>query len=115
MGSNNDNDLVISYRSENIIQSFVLCRLKFRDEVLKHLRNLKVGSERSEMSKVPKNNVTEAKLRSVPPDLLLNDMEIVVSKTIKNVTIKSVYDQVWGNESFYGSWLEEVRACSGCW
>jgi len=107
MGSNNDNDLVVTYRSGNSALSFVLCRLKFRDMVLKHLRNLKEESEKSKKLTGPKNNGTEVNLRSVPPDLLLNDMEIVVSKTIKNVTIKHVYDQVWANETFYGSWLEQ--------
>jgi hypothetical protein len=119
MGSNNENDLVITYRSKSTIVSFVICRLRSRDKTLIHLKNLKEESEKSKVSKTQNNNnsnnivsnTKEVQLPPVPPDSLLKDMEIVVSKTIKNVSITSIFKNVWadlaGNKSFYGSWLDE--------
>ena len=113
MGSNNDNDLVVSYRSESTILSFLLCRLKARDKVVAHLQSLRKEHKKSEVSEVPKSSssITEAQLPAVSPDSLLKDMEIVVSKTIKNISIKSVFENAWADrtesKSFYGSWLEE--------
>lgn len=121
MGSNNENDLVITYRSKSTLVSFVICRLISRDKTLIHLRNLKAERDKSEVSKTQNNNdnnnnntvsnTKEVQLPPVPPDLLLKNMEIVVSKTIKNVSITSIFENVWadlsGNKSFYSSWLEE--------
>ena len=109
MGSNNESDLVISYRAGNAISSFLLCRLADRDDVVAKLQRLKAESAQSEVSNGPMIN--DGDKAPVPPDLLLQKMEIVVSKTIKNVTIESIFDKVWADsnesESFYGSWLKE--------
>jgi len=112
--SNNDNDLVVTYHSKSVNISFVLCRLRSRDKTLIHLQNLKEESEKSDVSNV-ENSITctdkEVQLPPVPPDLLLKDMETVVSKTLRNVSVSSVFERIWsdrpGNKSFYGSWLEE--------
>jgi len=113
MGYNNDTDLVVSHRSEKESGSFVLCRLKDRNNVLAHLESLRARGAKSEASEVngSTNNTSGGQSIEVPPDSLLKDMDVVLSKTIKNVSIKSVFDNAWAEkperESFYGSWLEE--------
>ena len=110
MGSVNDTDLVVSYRSGDTVSSFLLCRLKERNNVVANLQRLKAEYEQSKVSQVSEsNNATGAQLPPVPPDPLLKEMEIVVSKTIKNVSIESIFENVWADrtESFYGSWLKE--------
>jgi hypothetical protein len=110
MGSVNDTDLVVSYRSEDTVSSFLLCRLKERDNVVASLQKLKAEYEQSKVSQVSESNsATGVQLHAVPPDPLLKNMEIVVSKTIKNVSIETIFENVWADrtESCYGSWLKE--------
>lgn len=112
MGSNNENGLVVSYRSRNTIASFLLCRLKYRDDVVANLQRLKAEYEQFKVSQVlERNKSTGAQLPAVPPDSLLKNMEIVLSRTIKNVSIESIFEKVWADrtagDSFYGSWLKE--------
>ena len=110
MGSVNETDLVVSYRSRDTVSSFLLCRLKERNKVVANLQRVKAEYEQSKVSPVSKSNsATGAQLPPIPPDPLLKKMEIVVSKTIKNVSIESIFENVWADrtESFYGSWLKE--------
>eukprot|EP00536_Pseudo-nitzschia_multiseries_P001995 jgi/Psemu1/322342/estExt_fgenesh1_pg.C_260056 len=112
IGYNNDTDLVVSHQSKGEIASFVLCRLKNRDKVLAHLKKLKEECDNSEPPKVRESTTSPSGQSTVvPPDSLLKDMDVVLSKTIKNVSIKSVFENAWadqsGDKSFYGSWLEE--------
>jgi hypothetical protein len=107
MGSN-DNSLTVTYRGENGESAFLLGRLEERDSVLQHM--LKLLDE----SKASKETVDQAgdgdALPPVAPDPVLKGMEVVLSKTIKHVSIKTYYEKLWseGNgtdeESFYGPW-----------
>lgn len=107
MGSN-DNSLDVTYRSENGESALLLGRLEARDTVLQHM--LKLLDE----SKASKETIDQVgggdALPSVPLDPVLKGMEVVVSKTIKNVSIKKYYEKLWseGNdtdeEAFYGPW-----------
>lgn len=111
-GAVNETDLVVSYRSGDDIASFLLCRVKNRDDVVAKLQALKAESEDSEASQAGEGGDNDGpQLPPVPPDNLLKNMEVVVSKTIKNTSIKSVFEKVWADrtegESFYKSWLEE--------
>jgi len=112
MGSNNDTDLVVSYRSKKKILSFLLTRLKDRDKVVTHLQRLKAESDVSELSEVPEcNSTTVVQSPVVPPDSTLKGMDVVLCKTIKNVSVKSLFENAWADrserESFYGSWLND--------
>ncbi len=112
MGAYNETELVISYRSDDIISSFLLCRVKDRDGVIKKLQKLKAECEESNISQVSEgDNDGGPPLPPVPPDAIQKKMEVVVSKTIKNVSIQSVFEKVWADptegESFYESWLKE--------
>ena len=111
-GAANANDLVVTYRSGDAIGSFLLCRVNDRDGVMAKLQALKAESEDSEDSQASENDGdTGPQLPPVPPDSLQKTMEIVVSKTIKNISIQSLFQNVWADrtegESFYKSWLEE--------
>ena len=111
MGSNNATDLVISYQSGNSISSFLLCRVKDRDKVVANLQRVKAENEQSEcLMNIESDSKNQSHLPQIPPDSLLQDMEIVVSRTIKNVSIESIFEKVWADraedESFYGSWLQ---------
>ena len=110
MGTNNDSDLVITCRSTNTIVSLVFCRFRSRDNALIHLQSLKEKSGDFIVTKVENginSNVKEVQLQPVQPDLLLQKMEIVLSKTIKNVSVGSIFKNVWADRSFYDSWLRE--------
>ena len=110
MGSNNETDLVVSYRSGDAISSFLLCRVKDRDDVLAKLLRLKAESDKSQEVS-DSDNGDEPQLPPVPPDTLQKTMEVVVSKKIKNIPIQSVFENIWADrtegESFYESWLKE--------
>jgi len=111
-GAVNDTDIVVSYRSGDEIAAFLLCRVKDRDDVVAKLQALKAESEDSELSQAGDSDDNDGpQLPPVPPDNVLKKMEVVVSKTIKNTSIKSVFENVWADriegESFYKSWLEE--------
>jgi len=105
--------LAFTYRSGNATASFSLSRLQSGDKILNHLQTLHSrGREGAIIPNEPKSADLEGSLPSVPPDALLKNMEIVVSKTIRNVSIKSLYEKVWADnspdkESFYGSWLKD--------
>ena len=112
MGAYNATELVVSYRSDDIISSFLLCRVKNRDEVVEKLQQLKAESEESNNAQVlESDNNGGPPLPPVPLDSIQKKMEVVVSKTIKNVSVKSVYEKVFADlaegESFYESWLKE--------
>mmetsp|Transcript_111844 Transcript_111844/g.228999 ORF Transcript_111844/g.228999 Transcript_111844/m.228999 type:complete len:915 (+) Transcript_111844:1197-3941(+) len=112
MVSSNDTDLVVTYRFENIVSSFLLCRFRDRNAVLTNLRRLKADSDMSKVSNASENrSAVETQLPAVPPDSLQKNMEIVVSKRIKNTSVESVFENVWADrsksKSFYGSWLDE--------
>ena len=107
MGSN-DNSLTLTYRGENGESAFLLGRLEARDTVLQHMRKL---LDESKSSKETIKQVGDGDaLPSVPLDPVLKEMEVVLSKTIKNVSIKKYYEKLWseGNgtdeEAFYGPW-----------
>lgn len=111
MGSNNENDLLVSCRRNDAIISFVLCRFKSRDSVLEHLKCMKEKSEKTGASNNDKiSSKTSAvldtpQLPPVPPDLVLNKTEIVVSKTIKNASIPIIFEKTWNDRDFYDSFL----------
>lgn len=116
MGANNDSDLVVSYRTGKTTSSFLLCRLTDRDGVVANLKRLKAEygaeNEEPEGSIVSENEGgTGPQLPPVPPDSLLENMEIVVARTIKNVSIRHIFENVWADrtegESFYESWLKD--------
>lgn len=111
-GAANANDLVVTYRSGDAIGSFLLCRINDRDGVMAKLQALKAESEDSEDSQAAESDGDDGpQLPPVPPDSLQKSMEIVVSKSIKNISIQSLFQNVWADrtegESFYNSWLEE--------
>jgi hypothetical protein len=107
MGSN-DNSLTVTYLGGNGESAFLLGRLEARNTVLHHM--LKQLDE----SKASKETIEKVRdgdaLPSVPLDPVLKGMEVVLSKTIKNVSIKKYYEKLWseGNgtneEAFYGPW-----------
>lgn len=107
MGSN-DNSLTVTYRGENGESAFLLGRLEARDTVLQHLLKLLDESKASKETIDPVGDVDA--LPSVPLDPVLKGMEVVLSKTIKNVSIKKYYEKLWSEghgtdeEAFYGPW-----------
>ena len=53
-------------------------------------------------------NVTAPLLPDVPADSLLEKMDPIFSKTLKNVTIEDYYNRGWSDETpLYGPWLEK--------
>jgi hypothetical protein len=47
-------------------------------------------------------------LPDVPPDLLIKKMDLIFSKTLKNVTIEEYYNHGWSEKRpLYGPWLEK--------
>lgn len=58
----------------------------------------------------PQDAITAASLPVVPPDEALQLMDIFVDETLPNISVRSYYGKVWGDENgaqFYGSWLTE--------
>jgi hypothetical protein len=111
MGTSSDNAIAVTYRSEGSNSVFSLLRLESGDQTLSHLQSLldsKTQAKRMISSPVVRS---VSDLSPVPPDELLREMEIVVSKSIRNVSIKSLFEKIWedpaGGKSFYGSWLDE--------
>lgn len=115
MAASNENAVAITYRSGSSKSSFTLGHLESRNSVLSHLQTLLTESGTkgtSEGFELPKGALPGQVLPSVPPDTLLKDMEVVVSKTIKNVSITALFQTIWAGESpdqpsFYESWLKE--------
>jgi VAD1 Analog of StAR-related lipid transfer domain/GRAM domain len=112
MGASNENAVAITYGSGS---SFTLGHLESRNSVLSHLQNLHEESQTEKppvVSEMPRSENSGQLLPPVRPDALLKDMEIVVSKTIKNVSINSLFQKVWADDSpdqasFYETWLNE--------
>ncbi len=104
-----DTAIVVTYKASDTASSFVLSRLDSRDAVLAHLQNLKNQAKCRNDPKVE----DEESLPSVPPDALLKKMTIVLSRTLRGVSILEVYEKAWseGNrtseEPFYGPWLQD--------
>ena len=106
--------LVVTYlSSEGNKAAFILSRLEAIDSTFEHLRNLLEAAEvQMEAEEIIKNPEDMALPPPVPPDKILKKMEIVLSKTIKNISVERVYEQCWseGNGTsaprFYGPWLE---------
>jgi hypothetical protein len=100
--------LTVTYRGENGESAFLLGRLEARDTVLQHLLKLLDESKASKETIDPVGDVDA--LPSVPLDPVLKGMEVVLSKTIKNVSIKKYYEKLWSEghgtdeEAFYGPW-----------
>ncbi|KAL3917701.1 MAG: hypothetical protein SGILL_004588 [Bacillariaceae sp.] len=110
MGSAIENTLAVSYRSDESDSVFVLSRLDSGDEVLTHLqRHIDAKQTTSRLAGPNRTEDHDSSLPPVPPDAVLKDMEVVVSKNIKGTNINSVYEKVWkdppGQQSFYESWL----------
>ncbi|KAG7355765.1 protein of unknown function DUF4782 containing protein [Nitzschia inconspicua] len=111
MGASSDNAVAVTYRTEGSESVFTLSRLEHGEKTLTHLQGLVNTSKKEERTISSEADLSGGRLPPVPPDELLKEMEVVVSKTIKDVSIKSVYENVWedpvGKKSFYESWLEE--------
>ncbi|KAL3913942.1 MAG: hypothetical protein SGILL_006294 [Bacillariaceae sp.] len=109
MGSASDNSLAVTYSSEGSNSAFTFSRLDAGDQILRHLQSLLNGKKSKARSASETTSGSDGP--PVPPDALLKEMEIVVSKNIKGTNIKSVYEKAWadpsGQKSFYGAWLED--------
>jgi hypothetical protein len=115
MGASNDNAIAVTYTRGGVEEAFTLGKLESRDSMLRQLQALLKESEEV-MECVPKtmkgNKNASSNTGSLPPvphDRILNGMEVLVDKTIKNSTIKTVFETVWAdkNKSFYREWLKE--------
>ena len=63
-----------------------------------------------EMAVPPQDEIAAASLPVVPPDEALQSMDMFVDETLPDISVRSYYDKVWGDENgaqFYGSWLTE--------
>lgn len=112
MGSSSENALAVTYRTGNSESAFTLSRLVSGERILPHLQGLLKSKEKSKRSiAINPNDGTEDHRPPVSQDALLKEMEVVVSKPIKNVSIQAIYQSVWedspGKKSFYEAWLED--------
>jgi VAD1 Analog of StAR-related lipid transfer domain len=111
MGSANDNAVAVTYQSEGSESTFTLNKLESGDKILSHLQDLLNAKTKTERSIISCGDGSGNESSPVPSDELLKEMEVVVSKLLKNVSIKSVFENVWedpvGKKSFYEAWLEE--------
>lgn len=115
MGASNENAIVVTHGSRNSNSSFTLGHLEGRDTVLSHLQNLlneSMATASPIVSEMARSENTEQVLPPVPPDALLQSMEVVVSKTIKNTSIEALFQKIWADGSpdqvsFYDKWLQE--------
>ena len=104
-----ENSIIVRYQKEGVDHSFVIGRLESRDVTLQFLLKLQEEARASDRSIGPKSDQSS----DVPRDEAVKTMELVLSKTIKGVTIKRFYEKIWseGNRTsekpFYGPWLEE--------
>lgn len=103
-----DSALLVTYKTTDSDASFVLSRLENRDSVLLHLQDLLNQSKnRGEPQQEDDHGIA-----TVPEDDLLKKMTIVLSKSLRGVSIKEVYEKAWseGNRTsekpFYGPWLD---------
>jgi VAD1 Analog of StAR-related lipid transfer domain len=112
--ASNDNAIAVTYMNAGVEEAFTLGKLQSRDKVLSHLQNLHEESKgmtiavnSSDRNLKPSSN--SIVLAPVPHDRLLESMDLLVSKTIKNSTVKTVFETVWADKgaSFYGQWLKE--------
>lgn len=111
----NDRALAVTYKSTENEASFVLSRLESRDSLLAHLRGLLEALAPVTTSGTSKAMNGEKELANdpVPPDAVMQRMSIVVSKPLRNVSIRTVYEKVWSEgdrtseKPFYGPWLEK--------
>ena len=104
--------LAITYQSEGTESIFSLSRLDTGLQIADHLQTLMKASKKDAMAEQFVTIDSGKSLPDVKPDKLLEETEIVVSKTIKNVSIKQLFENVWADTSpdrktFYGSWLED--------
>ncbi|CAJ1961069.1 unnamed protein product [Cylindrotheca closterium] len=115
LGSN-DKSIVISYKLEPDANefAFVLGRLRSRDATLEHFRELRdrKQSETATPDAPATSDSSRSSFSPVPPDKTIKKMETVLSRTIKGVPIKSLYEKVWSEgertseKPFYGEWLK---------
>ena len=111
-----DNSLKIVYNDEDEESSYFFGSFAFRDNAFLLLQQLStVARSLRELNGSPAKSMNKA-LPEVPPDQVIKNMEIVVSKKIKNVSIQRFYEIVWsegeasaeGAKPFFGPWLEEM-------
>jgi len=111
LGSN-DKTIVLSYKLEPDANefSFVLGRLESRDATLEHFREMQ--KEKQSETVTPEAPAPSDSSSLVPPDNTIKKMDTVLSRTIKGVTVKTIYDKVWSEgirtseKPFYGQWLK---------
>ena len=104
---NKGTGLIVTHQREGNELSFVLSRIESIESTLQHFLSMMQSFQK-------KDTPSTTEISSpVPPDEILKKMEVVLSKTIKDVSITSIYDKVWseGNktseEPFYRPWLEK--------
>jgi hypothetical protein len=112
IGSTSGNSLAITYQSEGMESIFSLTRLESVSQIADHLQTLMKASKKDTIAEKSMIIDSGNSLPEVEPDKLLDETEIVVSKTIKNISIKKLFENVWADTSpdkktFYGSWLED--------
>jgi hypothetical protein len=111
LGSSIDTAVAVTYHTEESDSLFVLNRLESGDQTLSHLQSLIDAKKQSKQVISSAMDLLASDLSPVPPDEPLRKMEVVISKSIRNVSIVSVYENIWedpaGEKSFYGSWLED--------
>ena len=111
-----DNSLRVDYNTDDGESSYFFGSFGFRDKAFELLQRLSVVArslrELNGPPKLPKSD--ELALPDVPPDQVIKQMDVVLSKKIKNVSIQRFYELIWSEgdgsdaKPFYGPWLEKM-------
>jgi hypothetical protein len=109
-----DNSLCVMYESEAGESSYFFGSFAFRDKAFLLLQQLStVARSLRDLNGSPKP--TKSTLPDVPPDEVMKKMDVVLSKTIKNVSIQRFYELIWSEgqggvdeKPFYGPCLVDM-------
>lgn len=103
--------ILVRYSLDATDLAFSIGRLDSLDTVWEHLSDLRgEKSPEKEPEQSPSSDSGMVTESPVPPDATLKKMTIVLSKKVRGVSIKNVYEKVWSEakseKPFYLPWLE---------
>ena len=119
-----DDTLLVSAETAGAQTTLLLGSFNFRDTALDVMQSrMAAARAKSNASKTPEANVGAQASKTlddpvipVAPDLIIQKMEIVLSKKIRGISIERFHEIVWSDknadDSFYGKWLGTGGKCS---
>ena len=114
-----DNSLRITCTREGKDKSYFFGSFTERDDAFEVIdKAWQAAKEAAKVSNAKKVQERQLQVKPVPPDATLKKMEILLTRTVKNVSIRNFYENVWSEgqktdaKPFYKPFLEDLGSMS---